>query len=113
MYTYNEQARKTHGGPTVLVVSGGAAEDGELLAWAARLDLRLVSAEELPATAHHSSFSRVSPLDRKGRGGLWHHAAERLFVLEDLMLAWDLEDMVSAECDCLIYRCSSELNHKP
>jgi hypothetical protein len=108
-----EQARKTHGGPTILVVSQGATEDGKLLAWAARHDLRLVSAEQLPVTAHHSSFSRVSPLDRQGRGGLWHHAAERLFILEELMLAWDLEDIVSAECDCLIYRCCSELNPKP
>jgi hypothetical protein len=108
-----EQARKTHGGPTMLVVSQGATEDGKLLAWAARHDLHLVSAEQLPATAHHLSFSRVSPLDRQGRGGLWHHAAERLFILEELMLAWDLEDIVSAECDCLIYRCCSELNPKP
>ena len=37
------------------------------------------------------------------RGGLWHLAAERLFVLEEVMLHLGAQEIFTAECDALIY----------
>ena len=41
------------------------------------------------------SMTRAWAADRKARGGLWHAAADRLFILEDLMLTVNASDLLS------------------
>jgi len=98
-----EQASARHTADTWLVVSQQASHDVALKTWAEVHGVRMTSAEGQGMTAHHASFSRVSPLDREARGGLWHLAAERFMILEDFMITNQVHDLVSAECDCLIY----------
>jgi hypothetical protein len=40
-------------------------------------------------------MTRAWAADRKARGGLWHAAADRLFILEDLMLTVNASDLLS------------------
>jgi hypothetical protein len=102
-----EQARDTHRGPTLLVASLEATRGTTLQTWADARGVQVVAAESLARSAHHQTFAAASPLDRQARGGLWQLSAQRLFVLEDLMAAANLSDVLTAECDCLIY---SDLN---
>jgi hypothetical protein len=40
-------------------------------------------------------MTRAWAADRKARGGLWHAAADRLFILEDLMLSVNASHLLS------------------
>ena len=102
------QAARQHSGETVLIVSEAAlgrstATGGALHAWAAQHSVTVVTAESIPASRHRAAFERESPLDRRMRGGLWYLSALRLFLIEDFMTATNRSDVLSAECDCLLY----------
>ena len=64
---------------------------------------RFVCVEELPLSAAHHAFSSASRLDREFRGGFWHFAVERLFVLEAVYRALALPPGFHVESDNLVF----------
>jgi hypothetical protein len=64
---------------------------------------RTVCVEDLPRSGAHESFSAASRLDREFRGGFWHFAVERLFVLDAVYRALDLPPGFHIESDNLMF----------
>jgi hypothetical protein len=64
---------------------------------------RVVCVEDLPRSAAHGAFSAASRLDREFRGGFWHFAVERLFVLDALFREQKLKPGFHIESDNLIF----------
>jgi hypothetical protein len=63
----------------------------------------LVRSGALRRIAKHSFYSATNLLRRKGLGGFWLFAAERFFLIEELMRGYGLEDVVHLENDVLMY----------
>lgn len=76
-----------------------------LLATDSPVVLRGVETVDIASWYNRSDFDefrRSSPLDRDFRGGFWLHAAERLFVLPQLMKELNLPKLFHIESDVLI-----------
>ena len=71
----------------------------DLIAGIIKIDSTLLMSEKT------SRFLNVSDriFQKDGFGELWISAAARLFLLEDLMVAYNLTSVVHLEADCLMY----------
>lgn len=63
-----------------------------------RLNCKVVNIESLKKTRKHKKWSLMTRLKK-----FWKYTAERFFVLEELMDAYDLEHVVHLENDNLLY----------
>jgi Family of unknown function (DUF6492) len=64
---------------------------------------RVVCVEDLARSAAHEAFSSASRLDREFRGGFWHFAVERLFVLDAVYRQLALKPGFHVESDNLVF----------
>jgi hypothetical protein len=87
------------------------AEATALAAAAPDQSLRVtaVTLEELGLSDKHARFRRGSPFDRSFRQGFWTYTSERFFVLESLMAARNLRQIVHIENDVMLYCALDEL----
>ncbi len=63
----------------------------------------LVDVASLPETEHHGRFRASHRLDEVFRDGFWRHTTERFFVLEELIEAHGLEEVIHLENDVMLY----------
>lgn len=74
---------------------------------AATLDVSCVPLEEIGISDKQRAFRRLSRLDRSFREGFWTYTSERFFVIESVIAALDLRDVLHIENDVMLY-CSAE-----
>ena len=63
-----------------------------------------ISLESIPKSIKRVAFSKRCPVE-----GFWKVTTERLFVLEDFMQVFDIEECFHLECDNLIYFSMEEI----
>jgi hypothetical protein len=71
-----------------------------------------VELEELGTSDQWEQFRRISRLDRRFRAGFYTLTTERFFVLERIMRALDLRDVIHIENDVMIYFDVAEMNSR-
>jgi hypothetical protein len=76
------------------VANASAARGAHVRTWAA---------EDVPRGPLYDRFLRESSMDAAFRGGFWRAAAERLFVVADLMAAVGVDEALHLENDNLVY----------
>lgn len=72
-----------------------------------RLNCKVVYIESLKKTRKHRKWSLMTRLKK-----FWKYTAERFFVLEELMDAYDLEHVVQVESDNLLYYDWNMIEHQ-
>ena len=65
--------------------------------------INLMNIEKIKKTDKHVMFNKMSKLDKSFRGGFWHFTTERFFFIEDLMLEYNIQNVIHMENDNLIY----------
>ena len=103
VYLENNLDTAAHFSPTseIIVVVNAAHPLRTTLAADPRY--RIVCVEDLTRSVAHDTFMSTSRLDRAFRGGFWHFAVERLFVLDAVYNALDLAPGFHIESDNLIF----------
>jgi hypothetical protein len=63
----------------------------------------IVSIDNLHRTEHHDHFRSQNRLFEEGMNGFWQYSTERLFVVEEVMSRFSLQNVVHLENDVMIY----------
>lgn len=65
--------------------------------------------EDFKTTDRHKIFRKKNKLKNKGLGNFWEYTTERFFYIEELIIKYELENVVHMENDVLLYTSMNSL----
>jgi hypothetical protein len=74
--------------------------------------VNFISLENLNKSEYHLEFLRTNKLDSAFRSGFWKSATERFFVLNDVVIQYNLKNIFHFENDVMIYCDLEGINEK-
>lgn len=65
--------------------------------------IEIIDLSLIPKTSEHKIFQKISPFDKRFKGGFWTHVSERFFFLDDFLQNTQLENVIQVETDVMLY----------
>lgn len=66
-------------------------------------NVELIALEHLAPSEEHLYFNSNTLLNKFFRGGFWHYASERFFILEEVVKKYNLQNVFHLENDVMLY----------
>ena len=73
-------------------------------------NVELIALEDLTPSKEHLYFNSNTLLNKLFRGGFWHYASERFFILDEVVNKYNLENVFHLENDVMLYVSLNEIH---